>query len=435
MRFAAALAVAVGLVLTAAAPAAAAPTPGTTPEPDAVDPVRAAEYWLSDYGVEDAWAVTRGAGVRIAIIDTGIGRGPAEFAGAVVGGTDVSGVGSEDGRTPVGAVDANHGSWVASLAAGRGTGPDEGMIGVAPEAELLSVSVGFGTASAVPFSDQIADAIRWSVDNGADIINLSLTTNTPDWDTSWDDAFLYAFDNDVVVVVAAGNRGSGTDRVGAPATIPGVLTVAGVDPDGVASVEASTQGISIGVSAPSEDLIGVSADGRLVRWSGTSGAAPIVAGVAALVRSAYPDLDASNVINRIIRTATPAGGDGSAALYGYGLVDAAAAVSAPVALVSSNPMGSLADWIRIYRRAEGPALPEPTVEPVEVAPLPPADTVDRPVSPLLPSQQTLVYGSVPLIVFTATAILVGLGVTAAVRRVRLASRAPSPRTHEEYSKS
>ena len=248
---------------------------------------------------------TRGAGVRIAIIDTGVGRGPVEFEGAVVGGTDVSGVGSYDGRTPVGAVDANHGSWVASLAAARGNGPGTGMIGVAPEAELLAVSVGFGSSTKVPFSEQIAEAIRWSVDNGADVINLSLTTNSPDWDESWDYAFLYAFENDVVVVVAAGNRGAGTSRVGAPATIPGVLTVAGVDPEGRASLEASTQGITIGVSAPSEDLVGVSADGRLVLWNGTSGAAPIVAGIAALVRAAHPDLDAANVINRIIRTARP----------------------------------------------------------------------------------------------------------------------------------
>ena len=215
------------------------------------------------------------------------------------------------------------------------------MIGVAPEADLLSVSVGFGASAPVGFSEQIADAVVWAVDNGADVINLSLTTNTLDWDESWDDAFLYAFENDVVVVVAAGNRGSGTTAVGAPATIPGVLTVAGVDPTGAASLEASTQGIVIGVSAPSEELLGVSADGRLVTWSGTSGAAPIVAGIAALVRAAHPSLDASNVINRIIATARPAAGSTRVPdpLYGYGLVDAAAAVTARRAARRREPHG------------------------------------------------------------------------------------------------
>ncbi|NYE19813.1 S8 family peptidase [Microbacterium immunditiarum] len=412
--------------VTGSAAALRAASAPTTPEADAEDPVRAAEYWLDAYGIRRAWETTRGAGVRIAIIDTGIGRGPVEFQGAVVGGTDVSGVGTDDGRTPIGAVDASHGSWVASLAAGRGTGPDTGMIGVAPEAELLSISVGFGASAPVPFSQQIAEAIVWAVDNGADIINLSLTTNTPDWDRSWDDAFLYAFENDVVVIVAAGNRGSGTTRVGAPATIPGVLTVGGVDPAGRASVNASTQGITIGVSAPSEELLGVSSDGRLVQWDGTSGAAPIVAGIAALVRAAHPDLDAANVINRLIRTARPPapGRDLPDPLYGYGLVDAAAAVSAGVARVSENPMGSLEEWIRLYRRAEATPAPTPTEAVVTVPPLPSADEVPPETSPLVPTSDTLLYGTLPLLGVTAAGILVSLGVTAAVRRIRKASSTP-----------
>jgi membrane-anchored mycosin MYCP len=404
---------------------AATPTPSATPEEE-IDPVRGAQYWLEDYGIDDAWKVTKGKGVRIAVIDTGVGRGPVELDGAVVGGTDVSGAGTADGRTPVGAVDADHGSWVASLAAGRGTGKDSGMIGVAPEAEILSVSVGFGSTAQKPFTDQIAEAIRWSVDNGASVINMSLTTNVPTWDRSWDDAFSYAFDNDVVVVVAAGNRASGTAKVGAPATIPGVLTVGGVDPKGRASVGASTQGITIGVSAPSERLVGVSADGHIVQWKGTSGAAPIVAGIAALVRAAHPELDANNVINRIVSTASPSPFATSLPdpLYGYGLVDAASAVSAPVVEVDKNPMGSLADWIRLYRRADVEAAPDRTIEPAVVPALPPAEEEVVESAPLLPSQETLVYGTVPLLLGTASAILVALGVTAAVRRIRSASSSP-----------
>ena len=410
---------AVALTLVAGAPTGAQASPDE-------DPVRAAQYWLDDYGVETAWQTTRGAGVKIAIVDTGIGRGPVEFDGAVEGGTDVSGAGTSDGRTPLGAVDSDHGSWVASLAAGRGTGADTGMIGVAPEAQLLSVSVAFGSSAKRPFSDQIADAVRWSVDNGADVINMSLTTNVPDWPESWDDAFLYAFEHDVVVVVAAGNRGSGTARVGAPATIPGVLTVGGVDRSGTASIDASTQGLTIGVSAPSEELIGVSADGTLVSWNGTSGAAPIVAGIAALVRSAHPDLDADNVINRIVETARPSGGDPEdRLLYGYGRVDAAAAVTAEVPTVTANPMGSLADWVRLHRRAPVAAVPEEPVQSGVVPPLPEADPPTRAVSPLLPDRETVLYGSLPLTLLTVTAILVALGVTAVVRRIRLASRTPS----------
>lgn len=402
----------------AAAPLTTAPPPGTG------DPARAAEYWLDEYGIRQAWQTTRGKGVTIAVIDTGIGRSPVEFSGAVVGGADFSGAGSSDGRTPVGAVDANHGSWVASLAAARGTGADTGMIGVAPEANLLSLSIGFGAASSVPFVQQVADAMKWAVDHGADIINLSFTTNTLTWDPSWDDAFQYAFDHDVVVVVAAGNKGSGTEEVGAPATIPGVLTVGGVNRAGAASEQASTQGITIGISAPSEQLLGVSADGQLVVWDGTSGAAPIVAGIAALVRSAHPELDADNVINRIIKTARPAAAATKVPdeKYGYGLIDANAAVSASVPSVDSNPMGSLSDWIRLYRRADAGPQPTPTSSPVTIEQLPAAETLDRR-SPLLPSVDTLLYGTVPLVGVTLTAILVALGVTAAARRIR-SERAP-----------
>lgn len=411
--------VAVTAALTAAAPA---PTPTA-----AVDPVRNMEYWLTEYGISDAWKTTKGAGTTIAVIDTGIASGPKELDGAVVGGADFSGVGKADGRTPVGEEDRNHGSWVASLAAARGTGDDKGMIGVAPEADLLSLSIGFGEDASVPFVDQVAEAIRWAVDHGADVINLSFTTNTLDWDRSWDDAFLYAADHDVVVVVAAGNRQSGTEEVGAPATIPGVLTVGGVDKEGRASSTASTQGITIGVSAPSEELLGVSPNGDLVIWDGTSGAAPIVAGVAALVRSAHPDLDAANVINRIVRTATPSDREKKVpnALYGYGLINAAKAVAAPVSAVSVNPMGDLREWIRLYRRAESTPAASPTPTPFSVAPLPEAEPPRSVVSPLLPSNESLRYGTVPLIALSLGTILVVLGVTAAARRIRSA-RTPRP---------
>ncbi|KQR24881.1 S8 family serine peptidase [Microbacterium sp. Leaf151] len=430
-------------VLTGASATPVPPTSTAAPQlpagpvaEDPTDSVRAAEYWLDQYGVREAWKTTRGAGQKIAIIDTGIGRGPTEFSGAVIGGVDVSGVGSSDGRTPVGAVDANHGSWVASLAAARGTGNGRGMIGVAPEAELLSISVGFGATTSKPFTEQIAEAMKWAVDNGATVINLSLTTNTLDWDRSWDEAFEYAFDKNVVVVVAAGNRGSGTDRVGAPATIPGVLAVGGVDPSGAASNSASTQGITIGLSAPSERLIGVSADGSLVQWNGTSGAAPIVAGIAALVRAAHPELDADNVLNRLIQTAKPAAGASTKPdkLYGYGLVDAAGAVSSsPVATVSENPLGSLTEWIRLYRRADAQPAPEPSASPVTIPPLPPVQSAPQASSPLLPSRDSVLYGSLPLGAATLAAIMIALGVTAAARRSRQArtSREPSRIINEE----
>ena len=325
------------------------------------DQVRDLEYWLKDYGFTQAWQTTKGAGVKVAIIDTGVDGSVPDLAGAVVGGTDASGVGSPNGQKPLGGGEsADHGTWVASLLGGRGTGPTSGVLGAAPEASILTVSVALGkSAGAVGTDEQIASAVRWAVDNGARVINMSLTRNTLDWPTSWDDAFQYAFAHDVVIVAAAGNRGSGTTEVGAPATIPGVLTVAGVDREGKASFDASSQGITIGVSAPSEQLVGVSPGGGYVQWAGTSGAAPLVSGAVALVRAAYPKLSAPDVIQRMIATARPAAGPVPSPIYGYGLLDAAAAVTATVPHVSANPMGDLTQWIHVHRRAEASAAPVP----------------------------------------------------------------------------
>lgn len=382
--------------------------------PASADQVRDQEYWLDDYGIRAAWNTTQGAGVTIAIIDTGVDGSVPELAGAVVGGADFSGLGAANGQRPVGSEGSEHGTMVASLAAGRGTGTNAGVIGAAPAASILAISIGFGEGS-TSSDEQIAAAVRFAVDQGADVINMSLTRNTRDWPPSWDKAFLYAAEHDVVVVAAAGNRGSGTTEVGAPATMPGVLTVGGVDVNGEASFDASSQGITIGVSAPSEDLVGVVPGGDHVLWNGTSGATPIVAGIVALVRAAHPELDAANVINRVIATAHDAGAPGTDPIYGFGLVDAAAAVTATVPAVTANPMGDLAEWITIYRRAESTPVPEPTRTATAPA-LPQA--APPPVSPLgtlLPTANLLRNVGIPLGVIVA---FLGAFVTIIVLGVR-----------------
>lgn len=347
------------------------------------DDVRDRQYWLQEYGISQAWELTRGAGVTIAIIDTGVDSTHPDLEGVVIGGTDVSGIGSADGQTPVG-VSSEHGTMVASLAAGRGHGSSDGVIGSAPEANVLSVSMSFQGTS-IPADEQIANAVRWAVDQGADVISLSLTRNTREWPVSWDKAFGYAERNDVVVVAAAGNRSAGTEVVGAPATMPGVLTVGGVDRSGFASATASSQGITIGVMAPSEDLVGAYPGNRYAEWAGTSGATPIVAGIVALVRSAYPNLDATNVINRILTTATPVTSTRPDPLYGYGLVDAYQAVVADVPPVSSNPLGSIDEWVTVYRRGSdeqvvyplGPVTPPELPTPRIITPTASAEMSDQ----------------------------------------------------------
>ncbi|WFP17362.1 S8 family peptidase [Citricoccus muralis] len=423
------------------------------------------QYWLEEYGFTEAWETTEGEGITIAVIDTGVDSSHPDLTEQFAGGTDVSTLGASDGTQPLG-VDPDHGTMVASLIAGHGNnleeiakaeefneelaraeeeaedededsdddadespspsptprdvpdpGPgDHGILGVAPAAQLLSVSVYLGDDPAAPTpEEQIPQAVKWAVDNGADVINISLSSSAQDWPLSWDEAFLYAEENDVVVVAAAGNRGSGTMTVGAPATIPGVLTVAGLDQNGAASWDSSTEGITIGVAAPADPLVGALPDGGYRRWAGTSGAAPIVAGLAALIRSEYPDMPAHQVIHRILETAHDAGDAGIDPVYGHGIIDAAAAVNADVATVDRNPMDSISEWIRVHRRAE--------VEPPETSnsPVPPSASPDTSVPTEVPVAADVTdprAGIQPAVLFSAGGLALVLAVVALVLLLR-----------------
>ncbi|TJY72437.1 peptidase S8 [Arthrobacter sp. CAU 1506] len=420
--------------------------------PAQADSTRDKQYWLDSYGIRAAWEDSQGEGVKVAVIDSGVDGTHPDLKGAMAGGTDVSGSGDPDGQRGIGQT-PEHGTLVATLLAGRGHAPDkdnkddkkkdkepnpkdkgigagtDGVIGVAPKAQILTASTWLGTPnpSGVGVDEQIPAAVRWAVDNGAKVINMSLTSSSTSWPESWDAAFLYAEQHDVVVVAAAGNRAGGTEQSGAPATIPGVLTVAGLNRDGEASQEASAQSIVIGVAAPAEDLVGGLPGGLYADWSGTSGATPLVSGVAALIRSKYPDMSAAQVINRIISTAKDSGVPGHDPIYGYGLLDAEAALNAEVPEVSANPLGSIAQWITVHRRgevaapesqspvqskAQAPEIPEPTT-PVAVPP--------RTENSVLPA----------ILVFSFGALIAGVLVLGAVQTVRARRAARGAQAVEE----
>ncbi|MCU1434215.1 MAG: peptidase [Pseudarthrobacter sp.] len=399
------------------------------------DEVRDKQHWLAESGITKAWEVSKGAGVKVAVIDSGVDAGHPDLKGAVTGGYDASGAGTANGQKILG-IKPEHGTLVATMLAGRGhqpatasaspspsaspVGPD-GIVGVAPEAEILSISTWLGSANPAGKNDQdqIPEAVRWAVDNGARVINISLGSTTPQWPQSWDAAFLYAEQKDVVIVAAAGNRIGGNLQVGAPATIPGVLTVAGLDRKGAASVDSSSQGISIGVAAPAENLLGGLPGGGYAEWAGTSGAAPIVAGVAALIRSKWPDMSAKQVINRIVSTAKDAGPAGKDPLYGFGVLNAEAALKDPVAEAAVNPLGSISDWIRVHRRGNlATPAPVPSSEVASAIPTLPDPTVPAAEAP---SQRDSAIGGAVVI---GSALLFVAVITAAAFQLRRAARDP-----------
>ena len=301
------------------------------------------QWWLKDYQFDQ----TRfdGSGVVVAVIDTGIDDTHPDLSGRFVTGRDFSGLGSPDGTAPVGP-SSYHGTMVASLIAGQGE-TSGGVIGVAPGVSLMSLSIGLGVSGA-DTDQQIADAMIWAVDNGAKVINLSLTRNSRTWPASWDEAFLYALENDVVVVSASGNRPDGSGSPSAPGTMPGVLSVGGLTKSKAGSERSSTEGIAIDITAPAEDLFGSFPGGEIRSWAGSSAAAPLVSGLVALMRQADPAASANDILQRLIASSDDLGEPGFDGVFGFGAINPTQALSSRLT-AEENPLGSLAQWVSLYR--------------------------------------------------------------------------------------
>jgi type VII secretion-associated serine protease mycosin len=291
-----------------------------------------------------AWPLTRGAGVTVAVIDSGVSAEHPSLRGSVLPGTDF--VNSAAGP---GQCDENgHGTLIAGLIAGRETiSAGFRFHGVAPEARIVPIRVLRDQRRSFEddLSLRIATAIRWAVDVGrADVINRSLTTlPTPQLEA----AIRHAVDRRVVVVAAAGNEGqSGQPGQPAyPAAYDGVIGVASI---GTADehVDSSSTGTFVDVAAPGVRIAGPSPTGGGFLFSeegGTSFAAGYVSGVAALVRAYHPDLTPDQVTARITQTAEHPPDRWNPRL-GYGVVNPARAVGALQVAVAPPPV--LADGIR-----------------------------------------------------------------------------------------
>ncbi len=306
------------------------------------DEYYAYQWHLDLINMEDAWDMSTGSGAVVAVIDSGVSsRGADGFGSRLLSG--YNGFINKTARWH----DANfHGTHVAGTIA-QETNNGAGVAGVAFNAQILPVKVlnrlGFGTSAAV------AAGIRWAADNGAQVINLSLGDTQSS--QTLKEAITYAYDNDVVIVAASGNYSDTYDLspVAYPAAYDEVIAVGAVDARGE-RVYYSNGGPELELVAPGgssrDDTGDGKSDGVLQEtfrqylgfswfsfgWGyyyaqGTSMASPHVAGVAALIRSLHPDWGAEEVRLALTDTATDLGTAGRDDQYGYGLVDAAAAVA------------------------------------------------------------------------------------------------------------
>jgi type VII secretion-associated serine protease mycosin len=316
--------------------AAAAPGPAAVPAtylvglPIPTDAIRDEQWQLDLFHARDAWRVSTGEGVTVAVVDSGVDAGHPDLAGQVLPGIDLV-AGTGDGRTdPVG-----HGTTVAGLIAGRGD-DTRGVVGLAPKAKILPVRV-LDEENRYDDALIVARGVRWAVDNGAQVVNLSLggVGKSPALAAALD----YAFARDVVVVACTGNisASSGSD-VWYPAREPGVVAVTGLERQSDTLWSGAITGPETVLAAPATGLTGARPGGGFWRVQGTSFAAPLVAAAAALVRSHWPDMSAADVVNRLISTARDVGAPGRDDLYGFGVVDPVAALRGQVSAVERNPL-------------------------------------------------------------------------------------------------
>ncbi len=262
----------------------------------------------------------KGAGVRIAILDTGIDYNHEDLAGNYRGGHDF--VFNDD--DPFDDSFNSHGTHIAGIIAAEENG--FGMIGVAPEADLFAVKVldgaGFGT------EEWIIAGIDWAVANGVDVINMSI--EGPDRQ-GLREACDRARDAGVVLVAAGGNSLVGEGPIEFPAAYESVIAVTGTDPSDLPGYFAPI-GESLELAAPGVDVVSTVSGGGYGSLSGTSQAAAYVTGTAALlVLAGVDDLNGDELVNNedvrltLLLTASDLGTAGNDATYGHGLVNAEAA--------------------------------------------------------------------------------------------------------------
>jgi subtilisin family serine protease len=351
MATAARIAGAVGTSAALAALAASALTAAARPA--AADSVRDAQRWvLDDVRAPLAWPLSEGRGITVAVLDSGVDPAVSDLAGSVAAGPDYT----HTGTAPSSPHWGEHGTWMASLIAGHGHGGGaSGILGVAPQAQILSIRVitdrddpgyqHYQHEAPDTIQNALASAIRYAVSHGAAVISMSIGYSAPS--SAVRAALQYAGDRGVVVVASSGNSGdSWFARTHSyapysfPADYPGVLAVGAADRNG-ARAGFSSDNLSVQVAAPGVNVPAQGRDGQYWEVSGTSPACALVAGAVALIKARYPDLSPALIGEAVVSTTHDRPLGGYDERVGFGMVDAAAALARAKVLAKDMPAGGL----------------------------------------------------------------------------------------------
>jgi hypothetical protein len=288
-----------------------------------------------------------GTGIKVAILDTGIDYNhpdlAANYAGGYDFGGDYSGAPNDDDPMDY----DGHGTHCAGIVAAM-MGNDEGVIGVAPEAELYAVKV-FSDDGSGRYSD-VMEALQWCIDNDIQVISMSFGSSKKSGDPMIESWINAAYNAGILLVGAAGNDGNifgSGDNVIYPARYENVIAVAATGSnDGRASF--SSTGPAVELAAPGVNIYSTYWDNTYATLSGTSMACPMVSGTAALVIASDPTLTNTEVRQRLQVTADDLGALGKDTKYGFGLVDADEAAPPSGPIPNQPPVANAGDDQTVY---------------------------------------------------------------------------------------
>lgn len=303
-----------------------------------MDLARSDEWWLGIMHAQKAWKSGHGQGVTVAVLDTGVDGRHADLSGQVVQGPDYT----AGGRMPGSRYWGRHGTSIAGIIAGHGhgTGGTAGVLGIAPLAKILSIRVTWenndpirqSRGAALQDRDAVAKGIRYAVDHGANVINMSLggTNATFNGTVADEDAIKYALDRGVVLVASMGNDGAPPTKKYFPAAYPGVIAVGAVDRK-LKPWKDSNQGDYVSVAAPGVGIVSTDTGNAYQVTDGTSASSAIVSGVVALVRSRFPHMTPDQIRQVLQQGVTHQPVSGRDDQVGSGVVDAGQVMDAAIA--------------------------------------------------------------------------------------------------------
>jgi type VII secretion-associated serine protease mycosin len=309
------------------------------------------------YDLAALGGLTTGAGVSVAVVDSGVDAVAPQLAGAVTAGADFLAAG--DGREDC----AKHGTAVASIIAAR-PAAGIGLRGLAPDATIVPFRVSEQIDPSAPTAGaggvaELTAGIRAATAHRPkpSVINLSISTTTDN--PGLRAAVAEALAADIVVVAAAGNQHDHGDPTPYPAAYDGV-----VGPDSV-RIASSQVGSYVDIVAPGTQVIGALPTAGHAVYEGTSFAVPFVAATAALIRARWPEIHQVDVVRRLLATADPAPGGRPSAEYGYGVLDPIRALTE--VLQDAGPVPSLSPLPPVVPVSGRSAAPAPVALGVAVA--------------------------------------------------------------------